>query len=105
MADVISGKVNPSGKLPFSFPKRIEDNGAHSFGEICYPGVEDASKGPRQEYLDDIFVGYRWHDTKRFRPCSPSATALATPKFNHGKPTASAKQIKDGETLTIERYP
>ena len=102
MADVISGKVNPSGKLPFSFPKRIEDNGAHSFGEICYPGVEDASKGPRQEYLDDIFVGYRWHDTKKIPALFPFGYGLSYTKFNYGKPTASAKQIKDGETLTIE---
>ncbi len=102
MADVISGKVNPSGKLPFSFPKRIEDNGAHSFGEICYPGVEDASKGPHQEYLDDIFVGYRWHDTKKIPALFPFGHGLSYTKFNYGKPTASAKQIKDGETLTIE---
>ena len=38
IANVVSGKVNPSGKLPFSFPVRLEDNGAHSFGAISYPG-------------------------------------------------------------------
>lgn len=38
LANVISGKVSPSGKLPFSFPARLEDNGAHSFGAIAYPG-------------------------------------------------------------------
>ncbi|WP_420581121.1 fibronectin type III-like domain-contianing protein, partial [Reichenbachiella sp.] len=60
LADVVSGDVNPSGKLPFSFSKKLEDNGAHSFGEISYPG-----DSIMQEYKEDILVGYRWHDTKR----------------------------------------
>ncbi|WP_299108437.1 glycoside hydrolase family 3 protein [uncultured Winogradskyella sp.] len=59
IADVISGDVNPSGKLPFSFPKKLEDNAAMSFGETSYPGVD-----MKQEYKEDILVGYRWHDTK-----------------------------------------
>lgn len=65
MADVISGKTNPSGKLPFSFPKRLEDNGVHSFGAESYPGIEREGKSPQQQYLEDILVGYRWHDTKK----------------------------------------
>ncbi|WP_290121660.1 glycoside hydrolase family 3 protein, partial [uncultured Duncaniella sp.] len=60
IANVVSGKVNPSGKLPFSFPVRLEDNGAHSFGAISCPG-----DSINQEYLEDILVGYRWHDTKK----------------------------------------
>ncbi|WP_299550837.1 glycoside hydrolase family 3 C-terminal domain-containing protein [Seonamhaeicola sp.] len=63
MADVISGDVNPSGKLPFTFPKKLEDNGAHSFGETSYPGVNLT-----QHYKEDILVGYRWHDTKHIDP-------------------------------------
>ena len=54
LADVISGAVNPSGKLPFSFPKKLSDNAANSFGKISYPG-----EGGVQKYLDDILVGYR----------------------------------------------
>ena len=67
MADVISGKTNPSGKLPFSFPKRLEDNGAHSFGAESYPELSAKARAPQQQYLEDILVGYRWHDTKKFR--------------------------------------
>ena len=63
IADVISGDVNPSGKLPFSFPKKLEDNAAMSFGETSYPGVD-----LKQEYKEDILVGYRWHDTKNIEP-------------------------------------
>ncbi|KAB1069750.1 glycosyl hydrolase [Tamlana haliotis] len=63
IADVVSGDVNPSGKLPFSFPKALEDNGAHAFGETSYPGVDMT-----QHYKEDILVGYRWHDTKNIAP-------------------------------------
>ena len=54
LADVVFGAVNPSGKLPFTFPVRLEDNGAHALGE--YPGAD------KVKYNESIFVGYRWHD-------------------------------------------
>lgn len=63
IADIISGDVNPSGKLPFSFPKKLSDNAAHSFGKISYPG-----DSINEIYKEDILVGYRWHDTKKVEP-------------------------------------
>ena len=63
IADIVSGDVNPSGKLPFSFPKKLIDNAAHSFGETSYPG-----DGVNQYYKEDILVGYRWFDTKKIAP-------------------------------------
>ena len=63
IADVLAGKVNPSGKLPFSFPVKLEDNAAHHFGELSYPG-----DSIDQYYKEDILVGYRWHDTQKIKP-------------------------------------
>ncbi len=63
IADVVSGDVNPSGKLPFSFPVKLEDNAAHHFGELSYPG-----DSINQHYAEDILVGYRWFDTKKIEP-------------------------------------
>ena len=63
IADVLSGQVNPSGKLPFTFPVKLEDNGAHHYGKMSYPG-----DSIRQEYKEDILVGYRWHDIKKIAP-------------------------------------
>ncbi len=63
LADVLSGKVNPSGKLPFSYPVKLEDNAAHHYGELSYPG-----DSINQYYKEDIFVGYRWFDTKKMTP-------------------------------------
>ena len=117
MVDVISGKTNPSGKLPFSFPKKLEDNGAHHFGEISYPGIEGATAGnaaddlkgadvsagndPQQEYLEDIFVGYRWHDTKKIPALFPFGYGLSYTTFKYDKPTASAKEMSANGTITI----
>lgn len=96
IANVLSGKVNPSGKLPFSIPVRLEDNAAHHFGEISYPG-----DSIRQEYLEDVLVGYRWHDTKKIPALYPFGHGLSYTTFSYGKPQASAKTIADGESLTI----
>ncbi len=96
IAAVLSGNINPSGKLPFSIPARLEDNGAHHFGEISYPG-----DSIRQEYLEDILVGYRWHDTKKIPALYPFGHGLSYTTFQYGKPTASAKTINADESLTI----
>ncbi|WP_303026925.1 glycoside hydrolase family 3 C-terminal domain-containing protein [Duncaniella muris] len=96
LANVISGKVSPSGKLPFSFPARLEDNGAHSFGAIAYPG-----DSIREEYLEDILVGYRWHDTKKIPAFYPFGHGLSYTDFKYGKASASAKTISGGQNLTI----
>ena len=53
LSDIISGDVNPSGKLPVSFPKKLEDIGAHSFDKLCYPG-----DSVNVWYKEDILVGY-----------------------------------------------
>lgn len=87
MADVISGRANPSGKLPFSFPRNIKDCGAHAMGEVSYPGVEDADGRHHQEYLDDILVGYRWYDTKKIPALFPFGYGLSYTSFEIGKPT------------------
>lgn len=96
LANVISGKVSPSGKLPFSFPARLEDNGAHSFGAIAYPG-----DSIREEYLEDILVGYRWHDTKKIPAFYPFGHGLSYTDFKYGKASASAKTISGDQSLTI----
>ncbi len=79
LADVISGEVNPSGKLPFSFPKKLEDNGAHFYGKISYPG--DSVK---QYYKEDILVGYRWFDTKKITPQYSFGYGLSYTNFEFG---------------------
>ncbi len=76
IADIISGDVNPSGKLPFTFPVKLEDNGAHAFDELSYPGVND-----KQVYKEDILVGYRWHDKKEIEPLFEFGYGLSYTSF------------------------
>lgn len=80
LANIISGDVTPSGKLPFSFPKKLTDNAAISFGTISYPG-----DGKKQEYLEDIMVGYRWFDTKKIEPQFAFGYGLSYTTFGYGK--------------------
>lgn len=96
LAHILSGAVNPSGKLPFSFPAKLTDCGAHAFDELSYPG--DSIK---QEYKEDILVGYRWHDTKKIPALFPFGHGLSYTTFTYGKPMASAKAMAADGMLTV----
>lgn len=96
IANIISGEVNPSGKLPFSFPKKLEDNAAHSFGQMSYPG-----DGKKQEYKEDILVGYRWFDTKKIAPQFPFGYGLSYSTFEYGKITADKKEYAKTDIVKV----
>lgn len=61
LADVLTGKINPSGKLPFTFPADLKDSPAHALD--AYPG-----ENLKVDYKESILVGYRWFDTKKIEP-------------------------------------
>ncbi|MBC8084102.1 MAG: glycoside hydrolase family 3 C-terminal domain-containing protein, partial [Hymenobacter sp.] len=64
LAHILFGDVNPSGKLPFTFPVKLEDAPAHKLGE--YPSTP--GNPLKQTYKDDIYVGYRYFDTYQVAP-------------------------------------
>lgn len=97
LADVLSGAVNPSGKLPFSFPAKLADCGAHAFDALSYPG-----DSIRQVYKEDILVGYRWHDTKKIPALFPFGHGLSYTTFTYGKPVASARTLASDGSLTVK---
>jgi beta-glucosidase len=96
IANVLAGDVNPSGKLPFTFPVKLTDNGAHSFGAIAYPG-----DSVNEVYKDDILVGYRWHDTKKIAPQFPFGYGLSYTTFTYGKATADKKSMTADGKITV----
>jgi len=96
IANVLAGEVNPSGKLPFTFPVKLADNSAHSFGAISYPG-----DSINQVYKDDILVGYRWHDTKKIAPQFPFGYGLSYTTFVYGKATADNKKMTTDGKITV----
>jgi len=91
---VLAGDVNPSGKLPFSFPVKLQDNSAHALGE--FPG----SNG-QVTYNEGIFVGYRWHDKQKIKPLFSFGHGLSYTTFEYSKVTADKKEMKSSENITI----
>ncbi len=96
LADVLGGAVNPSGKLPMSFPVKLTDNGAHAFDALCYPG-----DSIRVEYKEDILVGYRWHDTKKIPALFPFGHGLSYTTFSYGKATLSSSSLAADGSITV----
>ena len=92
IAAVLMGDVNPSGKLPFTFPARLEDVPAHQLGE--YPGSEKVGDIVNEKYNESIFVGYRWADKqKKAKPLFPFGHGLSYTTFEYGKPVADKKTM------------
>ena len=96
LADVLSGGVNPSGKLPFTYPVRLEDSPAHHFGELSYPG-----DSIREIYKEDILVGYRWYDTKKVKPLFPFGYGLSYTEFEYGKAVLSADRMTASSSIRL----
>ena len=100
IADVLFGDVNPSGKLPFTFPVRLADNGVHALG--AYPGVKRADSDIVDlEYTDGLLVGYRWHDAKKIKPLFAFGHGLSYTDFKFGKATADKSEMGADDTLTF----
>ena len=97
IADVVSGDVNPSGKLPFSFPKKLADNGAHHFGEISYPGDSNFN----QIYKEDILVGYRWHDTKKIESLFSFGHGLSYTSFELSDIKTNKNEFSANEKIEV----
>ncbi len=74
VADVLFGKVNPSGKLPMTFPMKLKDTPVQVYGE--YPGKNGTVK-----YNEGIMVGYRYYDTKNVDPLFPFGYGLSYTTF------------------------
>ena len=99
IADVLSGDVNPSGKLPLTYPAKLEDVGAHSVGEY----VGNFSRTVvNVEYKEDILVGYRWFDTKKIKPLFPFGYGLSYTTFSYGKPSLSQTSMTADGSVTVK---
>lgn len=96
LASILSGDVNPSGKLPFSFPKKLSDNAAHFYGELSYPG-----DGTTQYYKEDILVGYRWHDTKKINSQFAFGHGLSYTSFKLSHIITDKKSYTSSETIKV----
>ncbi len=94
LVDVILGEVNPSGKLPWTMPKNLEDSPAHATNS--FPGDESVT------YEEGILVGYRWFDTKNIEPLYPFGYGLSYTSFDFNNPkTNKSESYSEDETISL----
>ncbi|MGI4863162.1 MAG: glycoside hydrolase family 3 C-terminal domain-containing protein [Janthinobacterium lividum] len=97
LAHVLFGDVNPSGKLPFTFPVKLEDSPAHKLGE--YPSTP--SNPLKQTYKEDIFVGYRYYDTYKVAPQFAFGHGLSYTSFTYSNLAVTPGQQSATVKLTV----
>lgn len=93
LADCLCGKVNPSGKLPLTFPRRLEGMPAY----LNFPG-----DGMQVHYGEGIFVGYRWYDARKIEPLYPFGHGLSYTEFAIESLTAETETFTDSVTVQAE---
>ena len=99
LANVLTGKVNPSGKLPVSFAKNYEDYPYVKFGQEAYPGVRnEGGRGSQVYYKEDVFVGYRGFDKNKVKALFPFGFGLSYTTFAYSEPSLSQM----GEDIVAE---
>ncbi len=96
LAGVLSGKVNPSGKLPITFAKTLEDYPYYKYGAKAYPG-----ENKQVYYSEGIYIGYRHFDTRKVEPQFPFGYGLSYTSFKYGKPMLSSPSITNDAPITV----
>ena len=92
LVDVLSGKVNPSGKMPFTTPVSLDQSPAHALGNV--PG-----RDLKVNYEEDILVGYRWFDTKGLPVVYPFGYGLSYTTFNYSNLNTDKKTYDQADTI------
>lgn len=92
LVDVLSGKVNPSGKMPFTTPVSLDQSPAHALGN--FPG-----RDLKVNYEEDILVGYRWFDTKGLPVVYPFGYGLSYTTFNYSNLNTDKKTYDQADTI------
>jgi beta-glucosidase len=109
LAEVLSGKTNPSGKLPITIEKDFRDSPAFPYipeGETFYESwdVDFDMNLPMYDnvYDEGVFVGYRWYESKKIEPLYAFGFGLSYTQFEYSNVKLSAESIKKGEKVVIE---
>lgn len=97
IADVLTGKVCPGGKLPYTIPVALEDGPVRT--EAQYPGIPRSEEPDKktvwdEEYSEDIFVGYRWYEKQSIKPLFAFGHGLSYTSFEISDIKASEKRVE-----------
>ena len=121
LADVLLGNISPSGKLPFTFPIKLEDSPAYALGNYPQtdspisedifvalvgekkPEAADKSASNRDiaVYSEDIYVGYRWFDTKQLPVMYPFGHGLSYSQFEYGPLSTTKEKYGNRESIEV----
>ena len=93
IADVITGRINPSGKLSETFPKKLQDT-------PTFPDFPALNR--RASYGEGVFIGYRYYDKKDVEPLFPFGFGLSYTTFEYTGIKAGSRSIRDTDGVTIE---
>ena len=100
LADVLTGDVCPSGKLPFTWPVKLQDVGAHALK--TYPGTwRDGHKIIDETYSEGVYVGYRWTEAKKIRPLFAFGHGLGYTTFKLSDLRLSSSTLTAADSLTV----
>jgi len=125
LAEVLFGDIAPSGKLPFTFPKKLEDSPAYALGNFGQNASEDLFTlmyrldatgytreqiqeyianlpAPESHYTEGIFVGYRWFETKEVPVMYAFGHGLSYVDFEYGPLTCKHKKDKFYVTFELK---
>ena len=91
-ARALSGRINPSGRLPETFPLRLEDNPSY---------IDFSGDSNTVEYREGIFVGYRYYTKRKMPVLFPFGHGLSYSTFSYGMMNCDAEVMKDDETLEV----
>ena len=100
LVDVLTGDVCPSGKLPFTWPVKLQDVGAHALK--TYPGTwRDGHKIIDETYSEGVYVGYRWTEAKHIRPLFAFGHGLGYTTFKLSDLRLSSSTLTAADSLTV----
>jgi beta-glucosidase len=109
LAEIISGKTNPSGKLPITIEKQFTDSPGSSYipnGGQAYTAarndIDQSVPVYNIEYKEGVFVGYRWYESKRIEPLYHFGFGLSYTNFEISDLAVSETTFKKGDTVSVE---
>lgn len=123
LADILIGKISPSGRLPFSYPIKLEDSPAYATGsfpqtdapinqDVFVSLVQEDSKAEEMLkgatgrgtalYSEDLLVGYRWFDTKNKPVMYPFGYGLGYSEIEYSDFKVLNSQYRDGEDIQVQ---
>ncbi len=108
LAEIIAGKINPSGKLPITIEKEFKDSPGHGYipaGEQLYTGWNDEQEKARSvydvHYKEGVFVGYRWYENKSLEPLYPFGHGVSYTSFEYSDLKISKAKFSANDVIQV----